>query len=61
MDKVVEVPKERFVEKRVEHFIDRPVGVEKLITREVLVPVEVPVYKNIDYVVEEPVYIENII
>ncbi len=59
--KVIEVPRERITENKQQVVIDRPKQVEKVIHREVEVPVERTVYKDTTVMVERPVYKENII
>ena len=60
-EKIIEVPTERVVERRVTLQIDRPVPVEREVVHEVEVPVENIIYQPVDYLVEVPVYRENII
>ena len=60
-EEVIEVPKEKLVERKNVVNVDRPVPVERLITHQVEVPVEVPVYHHVDVIVERPRFVENIV
>lgn len=59
--KVIEVPRERVIEKKFPVYHDNPVPVEKIIYQEVEVPVANEIIKPVEVVYEKPVYIENII
>lgn len=49
------------VEKKVRQVLNRPVNVDKIITKEIEVPHENIIYKDVEFIVEKPIFIENII
>lgn len=59
--RLIEVPREKIIENRQQVIIDRPRQVDKVIHREVEVPVERTVYKDVQVNVEVPRYRENLI
>ena len=61
IERRIEIPREKIIEKKIPYYIERPVPVEKIIHKEIEIPIEVPVYKNVEVLIERPIYIENII
>ena len=59
--RIIEVPREKLVERRQQVIIDRNIPVEKIIRREIEVPREREVYHDVEIKIERPKYVENII
>lgn len=58
VERLIEVPKEKIVEKVVRQIVDRPVPVEKIVEKVIEEPIDNIIYREVDFVVEKPVYIE---
>lgn len=58
---MIEVPRERVLEKKVPVYVERPVAVEREIVKEVEVPVINEIIQKKEFITERPIYIDNII